>query len=174
MPRPLNLHWKAPATTVTRRWRMAMVLATAALVASVGFWWQAAAQVQTLTEQRTARLRPIQGQRAPLGEQAQGELRDEIQGVNQLIRQLNQQWDILLADVQPVRPTVRLLEVEVDARGQRVRLVGSTAKVAEMVDYVAELTNRASLKEVALARHEADKESGGYRFVVEAVWVDGR
>lgn len=144
-----------------------------ALAASVVFWWQAGVLLDSL-QTKSAQHDQSSNARVESFDKNRSELREELTAVNQMIRQLNQQWDVLLANVQPTRPSVRLLAVEVDAKSLAVRLVGHTARMAEMIDYVAALNDRPSVKGATLVRHEIDRESGGYRFVVEAQWADGR
>lgn len=173
MPRALNLAWKSPTIRLTPTWRLGLAAVAIALATSVVFWWQASELLDSL-QRKSAQHDQLRATRVVSFDMNRGELREELTAVNQMIRQLNQQWDVLLANVQPTRPSVRLLAVEVDAKSQKVRLVGHTARVAEMIDYVAALNDRSSVKGASLVRHEVDRESGGYRFVVEAQWADGR
>ncbi len=98
-------------------------------------------------------------------------LRQELDAANRQIRQLNQSWDGLLADLRSFPgDKIRMLGVDVDARGGTVRVAGVAADAATMADYAAYLAEKKSLRAVLLLRHEAD--AAGLRFVIDGRWSD--
>lgn len=174
MPRPLTLDWCAPALKVSRSWRVALLIAIAAALASLVWLSRSSASLESIQRARAdnARASSVGGPRSD--SRGSDALREEIAAINRQVTRLNEQWDRLLANVQPSRPAVRILELDVNAQGRQIRVVGQAARVSEMMDYAAELAQRSTLLDVALVRHEADESGRGYRFQVEAKWADGR
>lgn len=175
MPRPIDLYWRRRASSPSPRWMAALLVATVTLAMSLVWWWQsnAALRAVQLPASPERVMRPAAGSGASDGA-AGAALRKEIETVNGHIDRLNEQWDRLLADTQPSVQSVRLLEIQLSARDNRLRAVGLSQSTAAMMDYAADLSRRPTWRDVALVRHERDETGAGYRFMVEATWATGR
>lgn len=173
MPRRLRLEWISPPTRIGRRTLVAVLV-------SVGFAGLAGA-LWLVKSNHLAELQAQPGHSEKssvsrlISEDERIALREEITAVNRPIRQLNQQWDTLLAELQPTSAAVRLLEIDVDGITNRVRIVGRSPSIGNAVDFAAQLATRRELGEVVLARHEIEEGTQpAYRFIVEARWLSGR
>lgn len=97
---------------------------------------------------------------------------EQARALNRYIAILNRPWAAVFRTIHPVQGMkVGLLSLETTGQGDVLRLVAHADGPAQMADYVAYLAEKGSLTEVYLTKHELARE-GGYRFEVEAKWVD--
>ncbi len=171
-PQPLDLDFVRPRCSL-RRPLMLLALLIVAFVVCVLRYVDAAQTISLQrAEKKSREVVETAVAEAPRrsAEEARA-LKQEVAAVNRQIRQLNQAWEVLFADLRAVPGShVRLLGVDVDARTGSVRVMGIAPDAAEMADYAAYLADKKAFRAVVLSRHEMD--ASRLRFVVDAKWAE--
>jgi Tfp pilus assembly protein PilN len=130
-----------------------------------------AAQEQLERRQRIARAgqpaRPARAVALSAEQQRAGE---------RLEAALDRPWGPLLADLETLAcDRVALIGLELQADGQRLRLVGEARQMADVVAYVRRLRALPSTRRASLSAHEQRQEGNValVRFTVDAQWGGG-
>jgi Tfp pilus assembly protein PilN len=173
--RPLNFDFE-PTLRVSGRMKFLLsflFLVTVLVILS----WSDARQTLALRKARTGRsgavaeIAPAEIKRRTPEEMKQRA--EEVSAVNRQVRQLNQAWDELFGDLRAFpNAAVGFLALEVNARTNSIQLVLVARNVETMADYAAWLSEKKSLGDVTITRHEQD--SRGIRFTVDAKWLERR
>lgn len=98
---------------------------------------------------------------------------EQALAVNAIIVQLNRPWgEMLDALEQAGTPSVGLLELSPDAKGQRVKGIAEARNAAAMTAYIERLKRQPAFDHARLSRHEfADHDSSQpLRFEFELFW----
>lgn len=175
----LDIDFATPSLVRALRRSSGLVWAVAvvglALCLAAGLIWQqgaeqraalqaqiAAAEAQLATGQSRVLVKP----RARLAD-------DQASAVNAIIVQLNRPWgEMLDALEQAAAPSVGLLELSPDAKGQRVKGIAEARNAAAMTAYIERLKRQPAFDHARLSRHEfADHDSSQpLRFEFELFW----
>lgn len=98
---------------------------------------------------------------------------EQVRAGQRLEAALERPWGALLADLETLPgDRVSLLSLELQADGQRLRLVGEARQMADVVAYVRRLRALPGTRRATLATHELRQEGSVslLRFTVESQW----
>ena len=179
--RPIRIDFAPPgaARDITRVTRLSWLAAAVALLAAGG----ALLTIVTVRAEqfvRQAELESLRAQLAAAAAPAPAASRasvPEVQAnaINAAVMQLNLPWSSLLSALERATPaSVALLELEPDARKQRLRGAAETRSSADMLAFIRGLRQQPQFANAVLKRHEFTLQGANQvlRFEFEADWLE--
>jgi len=112
--------------------------------------------------------------RAPAGPSKPTLTRDQITGLNSIIRLLNVPWPSIFDALERQTPTnVALVAIEPDSRRSAIRIEAEARRADELLEYAEMLEKDPAISRVVPIRHETREQPGGpvARLVMDALLV---